>query len=39
MGYIRDNKNLPSNIWNQEGFDMCGLGEKSKLIAKIKHIR
>ena len=30
MGYIRDNKNLPSNIWNKEGFDMCSLGEKSK---------
>lgn len=39
MGYIRDNKNLPSNIWNKEGFDMCGLGEKSKFVAKIKHIK
>lgn len=28
MGYIRDNKHLQSNIWNQEDFDMCGLGEK-----------
>ncbi len=30
---------LPNNIWNKEGFLMCGLGEKSKIIAKIKHIR
>lgn len=39
MGYIRDVKNLPNNIWNQEGFDMCGLYEKSKLIATLKHIK
>lgn len=39
MGYIRDNKHLESNIWNKEGFDMCGLGEKSKFVAKIKHIK
>lgn len=30
---------LPNNIWNKEEFLMCGLGEKSKIIAKIKHIR
>lgn len=28
----------PNNIWNKEGFRMCGLGEKSLIIAKIKHI-
>lgn len=39
MGYIRNNKDLPSNIWNKEGFDMWGLGEKSKFVAKIKHIK
>ena len=39
MGYIRDNKGLPSNIWNKERFDMCGLGEKNRFIAKIKHIK
>ena len=30
---------LRTNIWNKEGFDMCSLGEKSKFIAKIKHIK
>ena len=39
MGYIRNCKNLPNNIWNKEDFDMCGLGEKNKFIAKIKHIK
>lgn len=39
MGYIRDNKNLPSNIWSKEDFDMCGLGEKNKFVAKMKHIK
>lgn len=39
MGYMRDNKNLESNIWNKEGFDMCGVGKKGKFIAKIKHIK
>ena len=39
MGYIRDNKNLSSNIWNKKDFDMCGLGEKNKFVAKIKHIK
>lgn len=39
MGYIRDNKNLPSNIWNKKDFDMCGRGEKNKFVAKIKHIK
>lgn len=29
----------PNNIWGKEGFQMCGLGEKCKLIAKIKHMR
>lgn len=28
----------PNNIWEKEGFQMCGLGEKSKVIAKLKHI-
>ena len=28
---------LPNNIWNKEGFLMCGLGEKNKIIATIKH--
>lgn len=39
MGYIRNNRDLSSNIWKKEGFDMCGLGEKSKFVAKIKHIK
>lgn len=37
----RENK-LPdrtNNIWNRYDFAMCGLGEKSKLWAKIKHIK
>ena len=25
------------NIWNGNGFVMCGLGEKSRMLAKIKH--
>lgn len=29
----------PNNIWKKEGFLMCGFGEKSKVIAKLKHIR
>jgi len=28
-----------NNIWNAYGFVMCGLGEKSRIFAKIKHIR
>ena len=28
----------PNNIWSKEGFQMCGLGEKSKTITRIKHI-
>lgn len=28
-----------NNIWDKEGFLMCGLGEKSKTIAKIKYFR
>ena len=38
---MMNNKNatLVNNIWNKEGFIMCGLGEKSKVIAKIKHMR
>ena len=27
-----------NNIWNKEDFLMCGLGEKSKFIARLKHI-
>lgn len=35
------NKKISSlnNIWNREGFRMCGLGEKSKFVAKIKHVK
>ena len=29
----------PNNIWEKEGFLMCGLGEKSKIIAKVKYVR
>lgn len=25
------------NVWNGNGFAMCGLGEKSRMLAKIKH--
>lgn len=28
-----------NNIWNKEGFRMCDLGEKSKIIVIIKHFR
>ena len=28
-----------NNIWNKEGFLMCGLGEQCMFLAKIKHIR
>lgn len=28
---------MGNNIWNKEDFRMCGLGEKCKLVAKIKH--
>ena len=28
-----------NNIWDKEGFQMCGLGEKYKLMAKIKYFR
>ena len=28
-----------NNIWDSEGFQMCGLGEKNKTIAKIKYFR
>ena len=28
-----------NNIWNKEGFLMCGLGEKFMFIGKIKHIK
>lgn len=28
-----------NNIWDKEGFQMCGLGEKSKTIARIKYFR
>lgn len=28
-----------NNIWNAYGFVMCGLGEKSRFLALIKHIR
>ena len=27
-----------NNIWNKEDFLMCGLGEKSKFVARLKHI-
>lgn len=29
----------PNNIWDKEEFQMCGLGEKNKTKAKIKHIK
>ncbi len=29
----------PNNIWDKEGFLMCGLGEKNKTIARIKYFR
>lgn len=37
---MMNNKKATSvnNIWDKEGFIMCGLGEKSKIIAKIKHM-
>lgn len=28
-----------NNIWNSYDFAMCGLGERSKLWVKIKHIK
>lgn len=28
-----------NNIWDKEGFRMCGLGEKSRIIATIKYVR
>lgn len=28
-----------NNIWDKEGFQMCGLGEKSKIMAKIKYFK
>lgn len=33
------NRDLPNNIWNKEGFAMCGFGERSGLWGKIKHIK
>jgi hypothetical protein len=38
---MMNNKNatLVNNIWNKEGFIMCRLGEKSRVIAEIKHMR
>lgn len=35
----KTNKDLPNNIWNREGFVMCGLGGRIRLWKKIKHIR
>lgn len=32
-------KYSPNNIWNREGFRMCGLGEKNQFWARIKHIK
>ena len=28
----------PMNIWNKYDFAMSGLGKKSKILAKIKHL-
>lgn len=28
-----------NNIWDREGFQMCGWGEKSKTVVKIKYFR
>ena len=33
----REKAESANNIWNKEGFLMCGLGEKNKIIAKIKY--
>jgi hypothetical protein len=30
---------MDKNIWNKEDFLMCGLGEKSKILANLKHLR
>lgn len=32
-------KSSANNIWNKEGFLMCGLGEKCMFLAKIKYIK
>ena len=28
-----------NNIWNRHDFVMCGLGEKSRTLAIVKHVR
>lgn len=33
------NESCANNIWDKEGFRICGLGEKNKIIARIKYIR
>ena len=33
----RKRETSANSIWNKEGFLMCGLGEKNKIIARIKH--
>lgn len=33
----REKAESANNIWNKEGFLMCGLGEKNKIIARIKY--
>ena len=33
----RKRETCANSIWNKEGFLMCGLGEKNKIIARIKH--
>ena len=35
----REKAESANNIWNKEGFLMCGLGEKNKIIARIKYFR
>ena len=34
-----ENEACVNNIWDKEGFQMCGLGEKNKIIARVKYIR
>lgn len=40
-GIVMEKKKIWSanNIWKKEGFQICGLGEKSKIIAKIKYTK
>ena len=33
----REKAESANNIWKKEGFLMCGLGEKNKIIARVKY--